>query len=76
MSLEGDLGIDSIKRVEIMWAIQEKFPELPPINNAEVAELRTLQQITDHLQANLSKAPINGGEATNGSGEDSSNGGG
>ncbi len=74
MELEADLGVDSIKRVEIMWAIQEKFPELPPINNAEVAELRTLQQITDHLQANLSKAPINGGEATNGSGEDSSNG--
>jgi acyl carrier protein len=74
MELEADLGVDSIKRVEIMWAIQEKFPELPPINNAEVAELRTLQQITDHLQANLSKTPINGGEATNDSGEDSSNG--
>ncbi|MDP7463860.1 MAG: phosphopantetheine-binding protein, partial [SAR324 cluster bacterium] len=75
MELEADLGVDSIKRVEIMWAIQEKFPELPPINNAEVAELRTLQQITDHLHANLSKTPIGEGEtATNGSGEVSSNG--
>ena len=75
MELEADLGVDSIKRVEIMWAIQEKFPELPPINNAEVAELRTLQQITDHLHANLSKTLIGEGEtATNGSGEVSSNG--
>ena len=75
MELEADLGVDSIKRVEIMWAIQEKFPELPPINNAEVAELRTLQQITDHLHANLSKTPIGEGEAaTNGSGEGSTNG--
>jgi len=75
MELEADLGVDSIKRVEIMWAIQEKFPDLPPINNAEVAELRTLQQITDHLQANLSKAPITASDApTNGSGAGSSNG--
>ena len=49
MDLEADLGIDSIKRVEIMWAFQEKFPELPQISNSEMGELRTLQQISDHL---------------------------
>ena len=53
MDLEADLGIDSIKRVEIMWAFQEKFPDLPQISNSEMGELRTLQQIADHLQ-NLS----------------------
>ena len=50
MDLEADLGIDSIKRVEIMWAFQEKFPDLPQISNSEMGELRTLQQIADHLQ--------------------------
>ena len=53
MDLEADLGIDSIKRVEIMWAFQEKFPDLPQISNSEMGELRTLQQIADQLQ-NLS----------------------
>ena len=53
MDMEADLGIDSIKRVEIMWAFQEKFPDLPQISNSEMGELRTLEQIADHLQ-NLS----------------------
>ena len=53
MDMEADLGIDSIKRVEIMWALQEKFPDLPQISNSEMGELRTLKQIADHLQ-NLS----------------------
>ena len=49
MDLEADLGIDSIKRVEIMWAFQEKYPALPQIGSAEMGELRTLQQIADYL---------------------------
>jgi Phosphopantetheine attachment site. len=53
MDLEADLAFDSIKRVEIMWAFQEKFLNLPQISNSEMGELRTLQQIADHLQ-NLS----------------------
>jgi len=53
MDLEADLGIDSIKRVEIMWAFQEQFPDMPQISNSEMGELRTLEQIADHLQ-NLS----------------------
>ena len=31
MDMEADLGIDSIKRVEILGAIQEQFPHLPTI---------------------------------------------
>ncbi|MDJ0901116.1 MAG: beta-ketoacyl synthase N-terminal-like domain-containing protein [Xenococcus sp. MO_188.B8] len=49
MDLEADLGIDSIKRVEIMGAIQELFPDLPPVNPEELAELRTLAQIVGYL---------------------------
>ena len=49
MDMEADLGIDSIKRVEIMWALQEQFPELPQIGGGDMAELRTLQQIVEFL---------------------------
>jgi acyl carrier protein len=45
MDMESDLGIDSIKRVEILGAIQERFPELPSISAEELVELRTLSQI-------------------------------
>jgi acyl carrier protein len=57
MDMESDLGIDSIKRVEILGAMQEQHPELPEVNPAELAELRTLQQIVDHLSASLTGEP-------------------
>ena len=47
MDMEADLGIDSIKRVEILGAMQEKFPQLPAIEAEELAILRTLEQIID-----------------------------
>jgi acyl transferase domain-containing protein/NAD(P)-dependent dehydrogenase (short-subunit alcohol dehydrogenase family) len=53
MSLEGDLGIDSIKRVEIMAAVQEQAVGLPPVNAAHMGTLQTLQQIVDYLQSLL-----------------------
>ncbi|MDX2470242.1 MAG: SDR family NAD(P)-dependent oxidoreductase, partial [SAR324 cluster bacterium] len=49
MDMEADLGIDSIKRVEILYGIQEKLPDLPQINQDDLAELRTLQEILDYL---------------------------
>jgi acyl carrier protein len=49
MDMEADLGIDSIKRVEILGAIQELFPDLPQMNPEELAELRTLRQIVDYM---------------------------
>jgi polyketide-type polyunsaturated fatty acid synthase PfaA len=51
MDMEADLGIDSIKRVEIMGALQEMYPELPKPDNVEdLGELRTIAQIVDYLQ--------------------------
>ena len=47
MDMEADLGIDSIKRVEILGAMQERFPELPKADAAVLAEMRTLAQIID-----------------------------
>jgi acyl transferase domain-containing protein len=50
MDIEADLGIDSIKRVEIFGAVKENHPEVGEINPQELGELRTLQQIVDYFQ--------------------------
>ncbi len=50
MDMEADLGIDSIKRVEILGAMQEMYPNLPKPNIEELADLRTIGQIVDYLQ--------------------------
>ncbi|MEH2395686.1 MAG: beta-ketoacyl synthase N-terminal-like domain-containing protein [Nostoc sp.] len=49
MDLEADLGIDSIKRVEILGAMQELSPDLPSLNPEELSELRTLGQIVEYI---------------------------
>ncbi len=49
MDMEADLGIDSIKRVEILGAMQDQFPDLPPMQPEILSELRTLQQIVEYL---------------------------
>jgi acyl transferase domain-containing protein len=56
MDMEADLGIDSIKRVEILGAVQEKFPQLPSIDAARLSELHTLQQIIDSFSG-MSQSP-------------------
>nr|WP_193195918.1 type I polyketide synthase [Nostoc sp. MG11] len=50
MDMEADLGIDSIKRVEILGAMQEMYPNLPKPNVEDLGELRTIGQIVDYLQ--------------------------
>jgi polyketide-type polyunsaturated fatty acid synthase PfaA len=49
MDMEADLGIDSIKRVEILGTAQERFPNLSQPNLEDLAELRTLRQIVEFL---------------------------
>ncbi len=51
MALDTDLGIDSIKRVEILSALQEKLPEAPAVKPEDLGVLQTLGQIVDHLAA-------------------------
>ena len=53
MDMESDLGIDSIKRVEILGAVQDKIPALPEVPGDELAEMRTLGQIIDHLKSKI-----------------------
>jgi malonyl CoA-acyl carrier protein transacylase/short-subunit dehydrogenase len=49
MELEADLGIDSIKRVEILAALQHAVPSLPQLTAPEIASIRTLGQIVERL---------------------------
>ena len=51
MELEADLGIDSIKRVEILSAMRERAPGLREVKPTELAALRTLGQIVDHMRS-------------------------
>jgi acyl transferase domain-containing protein/NADP-dependent 3-hydroxy acid dehydrogenase YdfG len=57
MELEADLGIDSIKRVEILSALRERVPALPQMNTAELGALRTLEQVVDHLRQSTASSP-------------------
>src|SRR5262249_51867016 len=47
--LDADLGIDSIKRVEILSTIQERLPDAPVIKPDHLGALRTLGDIVDFL---------------------------
>ncbi|WP_437279841.1 SDR family NAD(P)-dependent oxidoreductase [Sorangium sp. So ce375] len=56
MELESDLGIDSIKRVEILSAVRDRTPGLAEVDASALAQLRTLGQVVDHLRASLGPA--------------------
>ncbi len=53
MALEGDLGIDSIKRVEILSAVQDRIPGLPEVDAAHMGSLETLGEIVDYIEGLL-----------------------
>jgi NAD(P)-dependent dehydrogenase (short-subunit alcohol dehydrogenase family)/acyl carrier protein len=55
MDLEADLGIDSIKRVQILAAVCEARPDLPQADAKNMATLRTLGAILDFLQQQRSQ---------------------
>jgi acyl transferase domain-containing protein/NAD(P)-dependent dehydrogenase (short-subunit alcohol dehydrogenase family) len=58
MDIESDLGIDSIKRVEILSTLEEKLPSLPPISPEIMGSLKTLAQIVDALGRTPETAPM------------------
>ncbi len=49
MDMEADLGIDSIKRVEILGGMREVYPDLPKVDPEVFAEMHTLSQVIDHI---------------------------
>ncbi|MCA8959937.1 MAG: acyltransferase domain-containing protein, partial [Planctomycetes bacterium] len=58
MELEADLGIDSIKRVEILSAVQERYPDLPPVAAEELGRLSTLREICAHFAGAVPPAAV------------------
>ncbi|MCE7871509.1 SDR family NAD(P)-dependent oxidoreductase [bacterium CPR1] len=57
MDLESDLGIDSIKRVEILASLEEARPGLGRVAPDQVGSLRTLGQILAQLAPDAAPAP-------------------
>ncbi len=57
MELEGDLGVDSIKRVEIFSALQSALPGLPELPMEELAPLKTLGEIVELISKKVGSAP-------------------
>lgn len=51
MTLDHDLGIDSIKRVEIMSALQERHPALAHLESGQLQTLHSLKDIIDLIQS-------------------------
>ncbi|MEE8169482.1 MAG: beta-ketoacyl synthase N-terminal-like domain-containing protein, partial [Phycisphaerae bacterium] len=56
MDMEADLGIDSIKRVEILAAVQERVPGVTAVNPDYMGSLRSLRQIVDYCSSDATGA--------------------
>ncbi|MGF1465375.1 MAG: SDR family NAD(P)-dependent oxidoreductase [Sandaracinaceae bacterium] len=50
MALESDLGVDSIKRVEILAALKAQVPDLPDLDPARLGALRTIGEVVAALR--------------------------
>jgi NAD(P)-dependent dehydrogenase (short-subunit alcohol dehydrogenase family)/acyl carrier protein len=55
MGLDADLGIDSIKRVEILSALQQQLPDAPAIRPEHLGELQTLADISEFLSRGMAR---------------------
>jgi len=58
MGMDSDLGIDSIKRVEILSTLQDRLPGTPAIGPEHLGTLRTLGEIAGHLSAGSGSVAI------------------
>ena len=58
MDLEADLGIDSIKRVEILAALRDAVPSLPDVTPHELASIRTLGDVVARLTQTMQAQPV------------------
>ncbi|MBF0233471.1 MAG: SDR family oxidoreductase [Desulfamplus sp.] len=53
MSLESELGIDSIKRVEILSAVKSQVPDTGNIDMSKLATLNTIAEIVGFVEENI-----------------------
>ncbi|HVW07445.1 MAG TPA: beta-ketoacyl synthase N-terminal-like domain-containing protein [Bryobacteraceae bacterium] len=58
MDLEGELGIDSIKRVEILSAMKDRVPALPDLDTAKMSKLRTMAEIVNYFESSTGEDPV------------------
>ena len=49
LDLEADLGVDSIKRVEILGTFQQRLPRRPERRAARLEEVRVAVQVVEQL---------------------------
>ena len=61
MAMDADLGIDSIKRVEILSALQERLPEAPQVKPEHLGTLHNLRDIAVFLADSTATAVASGG---------------
>jgi acyl carrier protein len=54
MTLESDLGVDSIKRVEILSTIQGKLPDAPVVKPEHLGTLHSIRDVATFLSSNHS----------------------
>jgi len=64
MDIEADLGIDSIKRVEILSTMEEKMPGLPQIGPEMMGDLKTLGHIVAFLSGTAQSGQASSSEFT------------
>ncbi len=57
MALDADLGVDSIKRVEILSALQERLPHAPAVKPEHLGALHTLKDVADFLAGPSAGSP-------------------
>jgi acyl carrier protein len=53
MHLQADLGVDSIKRVEVLSALRDRIEGLPTLDPAELGRLQTIGEIAERLTAEV-----------------------
>ena len=58
MDMEADLGIDSIKRVEILGAVQDEIVDLPELDAEQLSQMRTLAEIVNYMHSVVTVNPI------------------
>ena len=61
MDLEADLGIDSIKRVEILSALRQGRPELPSLEPETLGSLRTITALVARFLESSPDSPVHQG---------------
>jgi len=74
MDIEADLGVDSIKRVEILSAMNVRAPGLPEVSAARMASMRTLREIANALAGALSEGHLHSSDGDSRTGGNGTNG--